>query len=135
MPDTKTSEETAAGALDGTELHRLVQGGNSRKATLAAEKVYFDGGFEGLSADADFTIQIGVNAKHLRHTGTLTADRAVTVSTTDAYAGAGFWFTRMSGGAFNLNFDTTPALALAQNDSAYIAFNGTFWYPAFKGSV
>lgn len=33
MPDTKTSDETAAGALDGSELVRIVQGGNNRKTT------------------------------------------------------------------------------------------------------
>jgi hypothetical protein len=36
MADTKTSGETAAGALDGTELVRIVQGGNNRKATTGA---------------------------------------------------------------------------------------------------
>jgi hypothetical protein len=33
MVDTKTTDETAASALDGTELSRIVQGGNMRKAT------------------------------------------------------------------------------------------------------
>ena len=135
MPDVKTSDETAAAALAGADLLRVVQGGNSRKATMTQVKTWTDGGMDGLSADAAFTIQVGVDAEHLRHTGTLTADRAVTVSLTDAYAGAGFWFTRMSGGAFNLTFDTTPALALAQDEWAYLVFNGTFWFPAAKGTL
>lgn len=33
MPDTKTSDETAAGSLDGSELVRIVQGGSMRRAT------------------------------------------------------------------------------------------------------
>lgn len=33
MPNTKTSDETAAGTLDGTELVRIVQGGNNRRTT------------------------------------------------------------------------------------------------------
>lgn len=33
MPNTKTSDETAASALTGAELVRIVQGGNNRRAT------------------------------------------------------------------------------------------------------
>lgn len=33
MADTKTSDETAAGTLDGSELVRIVQGGNNRQTT------------------------------------------------------------------------------------------------------
>ena len=36
MANTKTSAETAASALDGTELVRIVQGGNSRRTTVLA---------------------------------------------------------------------------------------------------
>lgn len=35
MPDTRTSDETAASALTGVELIRIVQGGNMRKAVAA----------------------------------------------------------------------------------------------------
>jgi hypothetical protein len=36
MANTKTSDETAASALDGTELVRIVQTGNSRRTTTQA---------------------------------------------------------------------------------------------------
>lgn len=36
MPDTKTSDETAAGALDGSELVRIVQGAANRRTTTQA---------------------------------------------------------------------------------------------------
>lgn len=38
MADKKTSEETAASALDGTELVRIVQGGSNAKATVSQFK-------------------------------------------------------------------------------------------------
>jgi hypothetical protein len=40
MADTKTSDETAAAAFDGTELVRVVQGGGNKKATVAQFKAY-----------------------------------------------------------------------------------------------
>lgn len=43
MANTKTSDETAAGALDGTELVRIVQGGANRKGLMSQIKDYVVG--------------------------------------------------------------------------------------------
>lgn len=43
MADTKTSDETAATTPDGTELVRIVQGGSSKKTTLAVAGHQFRG--------------------------------------------------------------------------------------------
>lgn len=44
MADVKTSDETAANALDGSELVRIVQGGNNRRATVQDIADLGDGG-------------------------------------------------------------------------------------------
>lgn len=55
MPNTKTSDEIAAGTLDGSELVRVVQSGNSRRTTAQAIADLGGGGaFVPTLADLDF---------------------------------------------------------------------------------
>lgn len=61
-----------------------------------------------------------------------TADRALTLSTTNAYAGARFRLTRTGSGAFNI----THALKnLASNQWAEFVYDGSAWYLAAYGAL
>jgi hypothetical protein len=132
MPDTKTSDETAAAALDGTELIRIVQGGNMRKATAAQVRT---SGYQTIATDAAVTLTVGVDAEHIRHSGTLTADRAITLATAGAYAGASFLITRTGSGAFNLDVGTGPLKSLATATWAEFVYTGSAWYLAAYGAL
>ena len=86
-----------------------------------------------VATDADFTLTVGTDAENIRHTGTLTADRAVTLSTTGAYANARFTVTRTGGGAFNLSIGGLKNLAT--NEWALVIYDGAAWYLAGSGSL
>jgi hypothetical protein len=126
---TDGAEEGAAGfnALVGavdTQIIRMskfgLQGG-MRSQTLAT--------------DAAFTLVVASSPVQTFHTGTLTADRAVTLSTVTAYHGARFRISRSGGGAFNLNIGTTPAKALASGTWCEVVYDGTIWKVSQAGSL
>lgn len=85
--------------------------------------------------DADVTLTVGTDAERIRHAGTLTADRAVTLATAGVAAGAVFRITRTGGGAFNLNVGTGPLKALATNTWATFVYDGAAWYLAEYGAL
>lgn len=90
------------------------------------------GGQETINSNAAFSLIPLTNAEEQKHTGTLTADRALTLSTTGAYAGARFRLTRTGGGAFNI----THALKnLATNTWAEFIYDGSAWYLAAYGAL
>ena len=88
-----------------------------------------------INADADVTLTVGTDAERIRHTGTLTADRSVTLAVAGAVAGAVFRITRTGGGAFNLNIGTGPLKALATNTWATFVYDGAAWYLAEYGAL
>lgn len=90
-------------------------------------------GYAAVATDADFTFTNLASAPNIRHTGTLTADRTVTLSTTDAYAGARARFTRTGGGAFNLSIGGLKNLAT--NTWCEITYNGSAWYLSAYGAL
>lgn len=93
-------------------------------------------GYAAVATDAAFTLTTLTSAGNIRHTGTLTADRIVTLSTTNAVAGAEFLITRTGTGAFNLNVGAgTPLKALTTNTWAKVVFDGTLWYLAAYGAL
>lgn len=92
-------------------------------------------GYATVSSDAAFSLQHLVNAVNIRHTGTLTANRAVTLSTTGARAGARFKITRTGSGAFNLQIGTGPLKNLIQNTWCEVVFDGSAWYLAQYGAL
>lgn len=92
-------------------------------------------GYSTVSTDADFTLTPLTSAENIRHTGTLTANRAVTLSTSGAYAGAKFRITRTGAGAFNLNVGTGPLKALIQNTWAEFTYDGSAWYLSEYGAL
>ncbi len=93
------------------------------------------GGYLAIATDADATLTVGTSAENVRHTGTLSADRAITLSTTNAFSGARFRITRTGGGAFNLNVGTGPLKALATNTWAEFIYDGSAWYLAAYGAL
>jgi hypothetical protein len=67
----------------------------------------------------------------------LTADRAVTLNTTGAYAGARFRIIRTAAatGSFNLNVGTGPLKALKAGQWCDVEYNGTAWVLAAYGQL
>lgn len=88
-----------------------------------------------IATNADFTLTPFASPEQTRHTGTLTADRAVTLSTTGAVVDQKFRITRTGAGAFNLNVGTGPLKALITNTWAEFVFDGTAWYLAAYGAL
>lgn len=88
-----------------------------------------------IATNADFTLTPFASPEQTRHTGTLTADRAVTLSTTGAVVDQKFRITRTGAGAFNLNVGTGPLKALITNTWAEFVFDGTAWYLSAYGAL
>lgn len=95
-----------------------------------------------ISADADFTLTPLASAVATptspyltKHTGTLTANRAVTLATTNVAIGIRFRIVRTGGGAFNLNVGSGPLKALATNTWAEFEWDGAAWILAAYGSL
>lgn len=90
--------------------------------------------YQTIATDADFTLTSEIG--ETRHTGTLTADRAVTLTAPDAtWTGHSIRITRSGGGAFNLNVGTGPLKAMPASSWAEFAFDGTAWYLAAYGTL
>lgn len=68
-------------------------------------------GIQLVNTDADFTIEALRDAPTILHTGTLTANRTITLGTTQAYPGAPFRVTRTGASSFNLSVGGLKALA------------------------
>jgi hypothetical protein len=88
-----------------------------------------------IATDAIFTLTPGTTPEETRHTGTLTANRAVTLSTTGAFAGERFKITRTGGGAFTLDIGTGPLKSLATNQWCEVTYDGSAWYLSAFGSL
>ncbi len=85
-----------------------------------------------VASDAAFTLTPFVSAEQTIHTGTLTANRAVTLSMSSAQKGMKFRVARSGGGAFNL---TVGGKALATGQWSEHTFDGTAWVPTAFGSL
>lgn len=114
---------TIAGSLGGGVYGEVAAGGNNhcidgvRADDWIASRVTVTAVNAGLSGDlfvgpppavtvigsnADFTLTPKGSSRYIQHTGTLTANRVVTLSTTNAEDGDFFHVARPGGGAFNL---------------------------------
>jgi hypothetical protein len=97
------------------------------------------GSQETIATNADFSRTPGTSAYHAKHTGTLTADRAATLSKTAALVGLSYKITRTGSGTFNLNVlngAAGPTLkALATNTWGEFAYDGTDYYLAAYGAL
>ena len=92
----------------------------------------------GVTADvgnAAKTLQYRLDEETQIWATTLTADRAVTLSTTGAIAGAKFRIVRTATGAFNLNVGTGPLKALGIGTWCDVEYNGSAWVLTAYGAL
>lgn len=137
--DYVTLLATADVLTDGAErggfaIQTLIAGANTTVATLGVLGLTISTGTTitafgttTVSTNADFTLTARSSTSTQLHTGTLTADRAVTLSTSGALAGDWFLITRTGAGAFNLNIGTGPLKALATNTWGLFMYTGSAW--------
>ena len=85
--------------------------------------------------DAAATLVWGVDSPTQRWATTLTADRAVTLSTAGTHNGATWHIVRSAGGAFNLNVGTGPLKAMPASSWARFTFNGSAWMLVAYGTL
>lgn len=98
------------------------------------------GSFSGVVTvgDAAKTLVVGTDPSTQVWNTTLTADRAVTLSTSGAFNGAKYRIVRNSAatGAFNLNVGTGPLKALAAAGAwVDVEYNGSSWIETASGSL
>lgn len=109
-------------------------GGSTRRwrRLFASEQVIM--GRQTINTDANFTLQpSSLSAPSVRHTGTLTADRTITLSTTGAVDGMSYEISRSGAGAFNLIVGGLKNLATGQ--WCVVKYDGTAWYLDKFGSL
>lgn len=90
------------------------------------------------NGNAAVTLTAGKNAITQLFNTPITADRAVTLSTTGAYTGAKFRIVRRTGctGAFNINVGTGPLKALATAGTwCEVEYSGTAWILTAYGAL
>jgi hypothetical protein len=85
-----------------------------------------------IATDAGVTLTPRVSPEVTFHTGTLTADRAYVLSTTNAFDGDRFRIARTGAGAFNL---TNALKNLATDEWAEFQFDGSAWGLIGYGSL
>jgi hypothetical protein len=84
------------------------------------------------TANADFTLTPGVSGRYVKHTGTLTADRTVTLAL-GGVVGDTIRITRTGTGAFNLSIGGLKNLIT--NTWCEVTFDGTAWFLASYGAL
>lgn len=95
--------------------------------------VRVDAGYEAIASDAAATLTALGNADQIRSTGTLTANRVWTLSTTGARLGAKKRITRTGAGAFTLSIGGLKLLSTSQ--WADVTYDGSAWYLSGFGSL
>lgn len=88
------------------------------------------------ATDAGTTATYSTTKRTVTLTGTLTADRTMTLSTTGAVEGARFRFVRTGGGAFIWNIGAgTPLKTLAVNTWCEVEYSGSTWVLTAYGTL
>lgn len=121
---------SGAGFVDGIQLRACALVFPVASSVLVSRR-----GQQTIATDAIFTLTPGSSPVNTKHTGTLTANRAVTLSTTGAQRGNTFVVSRTGAGAFTLDIGTGPLCSLAQNKWGEFVFDGAAWYLARSGSI
>ena len=86
-------------------------------------------------ADANHSLQVGVDPPVQVYTGTLTADRTVILSPLAAFAGAWFRIARPGGGGFALTIGLGPLKALAGGQWCELHYDGATWLLTAAGDL
>ena len=115
----------------GAPLRKAATGVNSIMRRKETHEVSADNG------DAAATLTAKVSAPTQRWATPLTADRAVTLSTTAAMSGDRFKIVRTAAatGAFSLNVGTGPLKALAVGTWCEVEFSGSAWVLTSYGAL
>lgn len=89
------------------------------------------------NGDAAATLTVPSSDPVQRWDTTLTADRAVTLSTSGAYEGATFKIVRTGLGAFALNVGTGPLKAMPNSTAAWceVTYDGSAWFLSGYGTL
>lgn len=95
------------------------------KASLAA--------IETIATNADATVTPTASVYQVFHTGTLTADRLLTLTTAGMTSGFTIRFTRTGSGAFNLS--ASGLKNLVTNSWCDVVFNGSAWVLTAYGTL
>jgi hypothetical protein len=82
-----------------------------------------------------FTLTPASSPYHTLYSGTMTATRPVTLSTTLATIGMTYRITRTAGGAFDLTVGTGPLKTLTPNTWCDVTFDGTAYYLSAYGAL
>lgn len=120
---------------------RPSSGPDGREFNFGDLKRLTDGGQAAIGTDANVTLTVGTDDETQRHSGTLTADRTITLSTIGAYSGAKFHIYRTGGGAFNLDIDDGGASppgtlkALVQDTWGIFVYTGSAWMICAYGAL
>ena len=96
---------------------------------------FLRGGVSADRGDAAATLTVKQGSPTQVWSTELTADRAVTLSTTGAVNGDKWRIVRPATGAFNLNVGTGPLKALAAGSWCDVEYNGTAWVLTAYGSL
>lgn len=124
----------SAASFTGTSLYCSdLGGGGGLLVSDGAKWRRSQPGVETIVSDANFTLTTLNNAEQILHGGTLTANRTITLSTTNAYPGARFRVTRSGGGAFTLSVGGLKLLSTSQ--WADVCFDGGSWVLAGYGTL
>lgn len=86
-----------------------------------------------IASDADLTLTAYVSQESQIHSGTLTADRTITLSTTNVWVGARFRITRTGSGAFNLSVGGLKNLVAGT--WCDVVYNGSVWALVAYGAL
>lgn len=127
------------GVNPGTYTAFYIEGANLPTldtAIAATVPVWRDGRwYETIATDVNFSLTPGTSGTEIRHTGTLTADRSVSLATATATPGYRFRVTRTGAGAFNLNVGTGPLKALVTDTWCEVTYDGSAWYLSAYGAL
>lgn len=97
--------------------------------------IVLDEGYSQTQGDADVTLTCFSNVPVQRFTSALTANRTVTLSTTDAYHGAHFRIVRTGLGAFTLDVGGLKTIGSATAAFVDVIYNGSAWVLAGYGTL
>jgi hypothetical protein len=122
-------------SLNASALNNAIaQSGSSGKLRVHNPMLNVDDDQE-RNTDAAFTLTPFTSPYQTFFTATMAANRAVTLTTTNAYEGLKFRITRTGGGAFNLNVGTGPLKALATNTWCEVYYTGSAWALSAYGTL